>query len=241
MIDDLIILAIIPARAGSKGIPNKNIVELYGKPLIYYSITSALKSRYIDKIIVSTDDSQIATIAKSHGATIPFIRPKKIAEDDTPDFPVFHHAIKEMEEQEFFPDLVLNLRPTAPFRSSSTIEKAIELFVERTPDSIRSMSKVKKHPYWMFKIDDLYARPFIKDKSMKEYPRRQLLPDLYYIDGVIDIMSRDIIINKRNLYGEDIVAFLSSGDESVDIDDMNDLKYAQYILENDLIDKTQWF
>ncbi len=235
------VLAIIPARGGSKGIPNKNIVMLNENPLIYYSITSALKSRYIDILIVSTDDSQIADIAKSFGASVPFIRPVQFAKDDTPDFPVFLHAIQEMEKLDFFPNLVLNLRPTAPFRSTTTIDKALELFVEKTPDSIRSMSKVKKHPYWMYKINNLGVHPFIEGKSMKEYPRRQLLPELYYLDGVIDIMRRDIIIREKNLYGEKIVAYLTPEIESIDIDDMNDLNYARYLLNEDIIVKSLWF
>ncbi len=121
------VLGIIPARGGSKGVPGKNTRLLAGKPLISYTIEAALKSKFIDRLIVSTDDEEIAKVAEKYGAEFPFLRPANLAQDDTPDQPVFQHAIKILKIQDDYePDIVLNLRPTTPLKTSHTIDKVVE-------------------------------------------------------------------------------------------------------------------
>ena len=141
------ICAIIPARGGSKGIPRKNIQLVAGKPLIAYSIEKALQSKHINRVLVSTDDNEIAHVANTYGAEV-LMRPKQLAQDDTPDLPVIQHILQELKKHEnYVPEYVVHIRPTCPLRSVSDIDSAIENIINIPCDSVRTISEVKHHPY----------------------------------------------------------------------------------------------
>lgn len=222
MINDKKVLGLIPARGGSKGIKKKNIVLLKGKPLIYYTIKSSLESIYLDKVAVSTDDKEIASISSDLGAEI-IPRPIEFAQDNSSDYDVVRHAIDYTESNGEVFDLVVLLRPTSPFRKAEQIDMALRMINDY--DSVRSVKKVVEHPYWMKTItEDGLLIPIIKGKDEKSYYQRQLLPEVYILSGFIDVVNRNIIINGK-LYGDKVKAFLTEA--TVDIDDHEDLKKAE--------------
>ena len=226
------IIAIIPARSGSKGISMKNIAKLAGKPLIYYSIKECLKSKFIDRVIVSTDSKKIAEIARKYGAEVPFIRPDDIAKDDTPDLPVFIHALKFLEEKEGYkPEYVVNLRPTCPLRSVEDIDNAVSKILNEKCDSVRTIIKVHQHPYWMVEKEEDKLFAFIKNIDRDKYYQRQLLPDLFITNGGVDVMKSSNILEKNSLYGKDIRGVIMPSNRSVDIDTTLDLKLAELLLK----------
>ena len=157
------ILALIPARGGSKGVPRKNIKLLGGEPLIAYTIREARKSRYITRVVVSTEDEEIARIAREHGAELPFMRPAELAADDVLDLPVFQHCLHWLREnQGYSPDIVVHLRPTAPLRTVFHIDKAIELFFAAPEtDCVRSVSPAGEQPLKMWRVKDGLLIPYI--------------------------------------------------------------------------------
>ena len=168
------ILAIIPARGGSKGIKRKNLVMINNKPLIVYSIEQALAARHVNRVIVSTDDEEIKNVSLANRAEVPFLRPKALAEDHVLDLPVFEHALNFLKEKEKYnPDIVVHLRPTAPYRKSKWIDEAISLLVNNPKaDSVRSVSKPHQHPYRIFKIDTAknFAVSIFKESSDLGWP-----------------------------------------------------------------------
>ena len=227
------VLAIIPARSGSKSIKHKNIKLFAGKPLLAHSIEHAKKSKFITRIMVSTDSEEYAKIARDHGAETPFIRPEKFSKDDTPDLPVFKHALTWLKENEGYqPNLVINLRPTTPARDPKDIDAAIEKILNSDADSLRSMVIVKDHPYWMFKMGegDVLA-PFDPENSIKQYPQRQLLPELLITDGSFD-MFRPKNILEGDLFGGKILGHIvDESKKTIDIDSEEDFKLAESIKE----------
>lgn len=225
------VLGIIPARGGSKGIPHKNIVNLAGKPLIAYSIETAKKSEYISRIIVSTEDKEIADIAKKYDAEI-IMRPTYLAKDDTPDLPVFQHVINSLKEKEGnIPDIVVNLRPTCPLRNKEDIDKAVKKMIETDCDSVRTITEARHHPYWMGKIKDGYLIPFIEGIDVQKYYQRQLLPDAYIINGGVDVMKAKKIVEEDTLYGKNTLSVLMPPERSVDIDTRFDLEFAEFLIK----------
>ena len=227
------ILAIIPARGGSKGIPRKNIVNLCGKPLIAYSIEQALASKWINRVIVSTDDEEIADIARKYGADVPFMRPKEFAQDLSPDIDVFRHALEWLQTNEgYIPDIVLNHRPICPIRKVETIDRAIELFVN-TPeaDSLRSVCIPSQTPYKMWKIVNGYMKPLLKLAGVAEpfnLPRQDL-PEVYWQLGYVDMVRAEVITQKGKMSGDKILAFIID-EEWVDIDYEEDIVEAEKLL-----------
>jgi CMP-N-acetylneuraminic acid synthetase len=225
------VLAIIPARGGSRGIPYKNIVNLAGKPLIVHTIEVAKKSKCIDRIIVSTDAEKIADICKKFDVEIQ-MRPAELARDDTPDLPVFQYVLKTLKEKEGkTPDIVINLRPTCPLRTEDDIDKAVKKLIETDCDSVRTVSKVKHHPFWIGKIEEELWIPYIKNIDRNKYYQRQLLPDAYFINGGVDVMKANNIIENDTLYGKNICAVSIPFERSIDIDTTLDLKFAEVILK----------
>lgn len=208
------ILAIVPARSGSKSIPQKNIKLLARKPLIAYTIEEAKKSKYISRIVVSTDSEQIAEIAKNLGVEVPFLRPKELAEDNVQDLPVFKHALEWLKNKEgYTPDVIVHLRPTAPLRKSKHIDKGIKILIEHPEaDSVRSVYPAPKHPLKMWKIEDGYLVPFIPEEAynIKEaynYPR-QKLPPAYVQNGSVDVIRTKTILEKNSMSGDKILPFI---------------------------------
>lgn len=170
-------ICIIPARGASKGVNRKNIRQLGGKPLIAWTIKTSLSCSSLQRIIVSTDDLEIANIAKEYGAEVPFLRPPELAKDSTPDFPVYQHTISWLTEHENFqPDIVVWLRPTSPLRSVEDIKNAIDILVKSQADSVRSVCLSEHHPYWMKRLEGDRLIPFIDGFDERKFFRRQLLP-----------------------------------------------------------------
>jgi len=224
------VCAIIPARGGSKGIPHKNIVPIEGKPLLAYSIEHALASKYIDRVIVSTDDNQIAQIAISCGAEIPFMRPEELSGDEVLDLPVFKHTLSFLKEHENYkPDIIVHLRPTSPLREPAQIDEAIELLIKNpNADSVRSVSEPSQHPYRMFTIpEDGFLHPLMKTEYKEPYLlRRQELPPVYWYNCVIDITRYETIFEKQSMTGDHILPYIMDNKFVVDIDSWDDLLVA---------------
>jgi len=230
MVDVAKVVAIIPARGGSKGIPNKNIQKIAGKPLIAYTIETALKSRKVSRVLVSTDDAKIAEIAKSYGAGVPFLRPVELAKDDTRCLLVIQHAVKYMEEDEGHKlDVVVVLQPTSPLRSEKYIDEAVEKLLRTGADSVVTVCKVKHHPFWSFtaKGDRLY--PFSEEGIT--ISRRQDLPEIYAVNGAVYAVRRDVLFEQNSIFGRNIRAVVMPYEESVDIDDYFDLFVAEMLLK----------
>ena len=229
------VLGIIPARGGSKRVPRKNIRLLAGKPLINYTIEAALAAKLLDRVIVSTDDAEIAEVAKSCGAEVPFIRPAELAEDKTPDQPVFRHALEKLKELfDYEPEIVLNLRPTTPLKTPQTIDRVIKTILDTNADIVRTMSPVTgvHHPYWMYKLsDDNQAVPFLKDIKMSQYFQSQLLPPVYRINSAADAMKSKLIY-EGNILGDNsnMRVVITSEEESVDIDTEFDFNLCEVLL-----------
>jgi len=227
------ILALIPARGGSKGIPRKNIIDLCGKPLIAYSIEQAIASRWINRVVVSTDDEEIAGVSKKYGAEAPFMRPAEYAGDFSPDIDVFKHALKWFETNEgYVPDIVVHLRPTCPVREVVRIDEAIELFVN-TPeaDSLRSVSVPIQTPYKMWRIVDGFMKPLLELPGIDEpYNQpRQSLPEVYSQTPYLDIVRANVISNKGKMTGTRIIPYIIN-EVWVDIDYPEDLKEVEQLI-----------
>ena len=230
------ICSVIPARGGSKSIPKKNIRELGGKPLIQYSIEYSLKCPLVVHTVVSTDSQEIAQIAKSCGAEVPFLRSPELAGDDVQDYPVFEHALKALEElyKEKI-DIVLLLRPTSPMRPEGLIEKGIEL-IKRFPKatSVRSVAASSEHPFRQWKIAGDYMTGY-EDKVPESYNiLRQKLPAVYFQTGDLEIIRRQTILN-GSISGERILPLIINSEEIVDIDNCSDWQEAQNRLKKNKI------
>ena len=224
-------LTIIPARGGSKGIPRKNIVDFNGKPLIAHSIEQALKFNLGGRVVVSTEDEEIAEISLKYGAEVPFLRPQELAEDHVLDLPVFVHAIKWLEEHENFQaDLIIHLRPTAPYRKPEWIDEAVQLLKNNpSADSVRSVSEPDKHPFRIFEIDNQgYLDPIMKDRHPEPYLlRRQDLPKMFYYNCVIDVTRPETIFQKASMTGDRLLPFIMDPKDVIDIDEPRDLQVAR--------------
>lgn len=228
------VLAIIPARGGSKGIKRKNLIDFRGKPLIVHSIEHALNSKSITRVIVSTEDAEIKSVAMSAGAEVPFDRPNELAEDHVLDIPVFQHALNRLKENEnYIPDIVVHLRATTPYRKPHWIDEAVELMAKNPQaDSVRSVSEPEKHPYRMFTIDnDGWLDPIMKHEHPVPYLlRRQDLPPVYYYNCVIDVTKPETIFGMDSMTGDRILPYIMDPDEVMDIDSLRDLKLAEFLL-----------
>lgn len=221
-------IAIIPARGGSKAIPRKNIKELCGKPLIAYIIETALKVKELDRVIVSTEDREIAEIAKRYGAEVPFFRPRELARDETPTLPVLQHAVKYIEENEDYqPAVIVLLYATFPLLKSKKVSEAIKMIKDEGFDSVISVIKDEGH-YWI-EEDKKYVRLYPKIVE-----NRQLVKPLFKENGAIYACKRDILIKKNEIVGGEIGFLIMEKEESVDIDDFLDFEFAEFILTKKL-------
>ena len=226
------ILALIPARGGSQGVPRKNIVPLGGHPLIVYSIAAAKLSKYINRIIVTTDDIKIADISRKFGAGVPFLRPKKISENNSLDIEFFKHALNWLKKHEnYCPDLIVHLRPTTPLRDVRVIDAAIQaLLKDKVATSLRSVELLKREsPYKVLKKRNEYCvffgnEDFGKNEEYYNYPR-QKLPVVYRPNGYVDIIIPKVIFKTNKLHGKYIRAFVTGN--VADIDSVEDLKNAK--------------
>ena len=225
------VLALIPARGGSKSLPRKNVLPLLGKPLIAYSIADARSSMLITRVIVSTDDAEIADVARAAGAEVPFLRPTELAGDFSIDIEYLRHALEWLAANEQYqPDLVVTLRPTEPMRQVATIDRAIaRLAATPEADSLRSVRRASETPFKMWFMEgDGFLRPALGLDGVKEpYNQpRQRLPVAYWQDGYIDIARPATILGQNSPTGRRVLAFVID-EPSVNIDYADELKIAE--------------
>lgn len=229
MFNDKKILAVIPARGGSKRLANKNILPLCGKSLIAWSIDEAKKSKYIDNVLVSSDSQEIIDIATSHGANTPFVRPGELALDETKSIDVVIHALEFYEDEKY--DYVIVLQPTSPLRDVEDIDKAIEHLFEKKATSVIGVCEVEHSPLWSNTLDDsLSMDNFLDDKYNNS--RSQDLPPYYRINGAFYMSKVNSILKQKTFFvKENIYAYVMSQEHSVDIDTKLDFIIAKAILE----------
>jgi len=230
------ILGVITARGGSKGIPGKNIKELGGKPLIAYTIEAAHASGVFDRVIVSTDDEKIAEIAKAYGCEVPFMRPAELAADNTPHISVLQHAVSLLKEKEnYIPDYVMILQPTAPLRTSMHIKEAVDLLQASGSDSVVSVSEVPghHHPQWQFTIDENSRMGIFTGEPFSDIVRRrQDLSKTYTRDGAIYCFKTELLDGENpNFYGDHVTAYVMKSEDSVNIDTVEDWHKAENLLQ----------
>lgn len=230
------ILALIPARGGSKGIPRKNLLPIAGKPLIAYSILQALASRHITRVIVSTDDDEIAGAAREWGAEVPFLRPREFAGDLSPDLDVFRHALEWLEAREGYrPELVVHLRPPGPLRDVALIDRAIETLAgDPQADALRSVSRAWQTPYKMWEIDAAgYLQPLLRLPGVADcqsLPRQQL-PQVYWQNGYVDVLRPRAVLQHNSMWGSRAIPF-SVDEPLLELDYPEDIPALEAALKN---------
>lgn len=227
------VLGVIPARGGSKGVPNKNCKKLYGKPLLQYTIEAALQSQKLDRVIFSSEDDQLITLAREFGVEVPFKRPLGLAQDDSPSIDFVVHALQTLSQNGDHYDAVCLLQVTSPFRTTKFIDEALEKFEQSGSDSLVSVLKVphQYNPHWVFKADEKgNLHSVTGDKEIIKC--RQDLPETHIRDGSIYLTKTEVVLKQNSLYGKRI-SFLESNSETyVNIDTMEDWKKAEVLAEN---------
>ena len=228
------VLGLIMARGGSKSIPKKNIKLLGGKPLIAHTIEKAKMSKYIDRLILSTDDAEIARVAKGYGCEVPFMRPAELAEDNTPDYPVVAHAVEWLYKNENWqPEIIVHLRPTGPLRTSQQIDNGVELLgLNKQADSVRSVNEPNKPPYKMWTIRGKYMKPMFNSIPGVKEPfnaPRQILPKVYETNANLGVIWLKTIKRKKTIIGNKVLPLVID-DAVVDIDTEHDFFIAGALL-----------
>jgi CMP-N,N'-diacetyllegionaminic acid synthase len=228
------ILGVIPARGGSKGIPRKNLTSLAGRPLIAYTFEAALTASSLSRVIITTDDPEIADFARQSGVEVPFIRPADLAADDTPALPVIQHAVHHLDEQENWrADVVVYLQPTSPLRRAQHIQEAVSLLLENEADSVVSVMEVPHHfnPLSVMKMDEGRLVSFYKQEGSVGPLRRQDKPRVFARNGpAILATRRAVLMEQGTLYGARTLPYLMDAVDSVDIDTPFDLEWAAFLL-----------
>lgn len=227
------VLALIPARGGSKGLPRKNVLSLLGKPLIAYSIETALASSTITRTIVSTDDEEIADVARAHGAEVPFLRPAELAQDASLDLEVFEHALSWLaREEEYRPELVVHLRPTNPLRRVEDVDAAVRLMLDDPEaDSLRSVSWPVQTPYKMWRLAGDYLTPLLEvdDVTDAHSKPRQSLPEVWWQNGYVDIVRPRTVLELHSTAGRRVLPLVVAN-PGVEIDDAEGFAQAEELL-----------
>jgi len=229
------VLAIIPARGGSKSIPRKNIKPFAGHPLIAYSVAAGVKAQSVTRTIVSTDDEEIAAIARQYGAEVPFLRPAELAQDNTTDYPVFEHALRWLDEQEGFrPEIVIQLRPTSPIRPSDCVDNAVRILLDHPEaDSVRGVVPSGQNPFKMWRVDEQGRMvPLLSVPGIPEpfNAPRQALPQTYWQTGHIDAIRVATIYAQASLSGKTILPLFIDPRYTVDIDTLRDWQRAEWLV-----------
>ena len=226
------VLALILARGGSRRLPRKNILELGGKPLIAWSIEAALQSQCNPRVLVSTDNREIAEASIRWAAEVPFRRPPELAQDNTPSMAPILHALDWLEANEQYrPDCVMLLQPTSPFRSSLDIDRAIGLMDQREADAVVSVGPVHPPPTHLKHVDEA---GHLLEPSLNEHFWRQDLPPLYALNGAIYLARREVLMDQRTWYTDQTYAYIMPADRSLDIDTTFDFCVAKCMVEEDL-------
>lgn len=222
------ILGLIPARGGSKGVPHKNKKELHGKPLLHYTIEAAKKATGIDRLVFSSEDESLRSLAKSFGAEVPFERPADLAQDTSGSLGVIQHALHTLSQQGDHYDAVCLLQVTNPFRTTALIDEAIDIFKKNDMDALVSVLKVphEYNPHWVFEAND-NGQLHIATGEKEIIKRRQELPDAFIRDGAIYITKTSVILKENSLFGESLGYIISDPDRHVNIDTMDDWYAAE--------------
>jgi CMP-N-acetylneuraminic acid synthetase len=226
------VLGLITARGGSKGIPGKNIKPLGGKALINWTVTAALESKTIDRVVLSTDDEEIARVAREGGAEVPFMRPAELAGDNSPHIDVVLHAITWLADNEdYHPDYVMLLQPTSPFRTAENIDSAVALAEEKGGDGVLSVVEAPSHPYIVKRIaEDGTLADFVE--TPKGYLQRQTMKPAYAINGAIYLTRTELIIEEKKLSTGRFYPYVMNEEQSIDIDTPFDLHLAELLIED---------
>lgn len=226
MIQGKTVLAIIPARGGSKGVPYKNIRNLAGKPLIAWSIEQAKKSIYIDRVVISTDDEVIASVAKKWGGEVPFLRPEELAKDHTPGIDPVLHAMKMLPNY----DYTVLLQPTSPLRISEDIDECLENCIRQKANACVSVTLTDKSPYWMYQLSEtnMLSPVIIPDRPVL---RRQDAPDVYVLNGAVYTAKSEWLLEKQTFLNEETIGYVMPKERSVDIDTLLDFFVIEAILD----------
>jgi CMP-N,N'-diacetyllegionaminic acid synthase len=234
------VLAVVPARGGSKGIPRKNMQLLAGKPLVVHAVETGLAAELVTRVVCSTDDPDIAEAARSAGAEVPFLRPSELAQDTSEDWPVFIHTLTWLEHDNWQPDLIVNLRPTSPLRTPRHVDEAIQLLLRTGADSVKAVCLARQHPHKMWlRQPDGCIEPYLKTPFRlsrgPDVPRAEL-EDVYWQNGVVDVTRREVILERGVMIGPRVAGLVTAPHESIDIDTPLDLALAELLLARRAVD-----
>jgi CMP-N-acetylneuraminic acid synthetase len=224
-------LGLIPARGGSKGVPRKNLRLLCGKPLLQYTAEAALGARRLDRVVLSTDDEEIAAFGKKCGLHVPFLRPKELAEDQTPMLPVIQHAVRWLEAKGEVFDAICLLQPTNPLRPANVIDACLELLERDQADTVFTTLAVppEHNPHWVY-FQDPQGFLRLSTGEKEPIPRRQELPPAFHREGSVYVTRRDVLLNNNSFYGPRIMGYCVEPAQSVNIDTLEDWARAEALL-----------
>ncbi|MBV9578798.1 MAG: acylneuraminate cytidylyltransferase family protein [Chloroflexi bacterium] len=229
------VLAVVPARGGSKGVPRKNLQLLGGRPLVAHAVDVGRQAKLVSRVLCSTDDPEIARVAREAGAEVPFLRPSELAQDTTEDWPVFVHALDWLEEHaNWVPEVIVNLRPTSPLRTARHVDDAIGLLLQTGTDSVKAICLARQHPHKMWLLqDNAEIQPFLQTPFRAsrgpDVPRAEL-QDVYWQNGVVDVTRHAVIREQKVMIGRRVAGLVTELDESIDIDTPLDLALAELLM-----------
>lgn len=226
------VLAIIPARGGSKGLPDKNLRLAGGKPLLAWTVDAAAGSKHVHRMVLSTNDARIAGVGRDLGADVPFMRPDYLAQDNTPGMdPVLYTIRRLAEEDSYHPDCVMLLQPTSPLRETADIDAAVEMLVRLKADGVVSLTRSRHHPYWTKKLDDDgFMTDFIRQETAATC--RQQLPAAYALNGAIYLARTSVLLERESWYTSRTAGYIMPTERSVDVDTSWDLMLADLLLRD---------
>jgi len=233
------VLAVIPARGGSKSIPRKNVKRLAGVPLLAYSIAAARQSELVTRVLLTTDDPEIREVGRQWGAEAPFLRPPALALDEVPDLPVFQHVLDWLLENESYrPDIVVQLRPTSPFRPKGLVDQAIAALIhDQEADSVRAVCAPAQNPYKMWRPEGPYLRPLLSDAGREGHNSpRQGLPPLLWQTGQVDATRPETILLKGSMTGEKVRGVVVDPSYAVDLDTKPQWSLAEILATSGALD-----
>jgi len=232
MIGEGCLLAIIPARGGSKRLLGKNILELAGKPLIAWSIEAGTQSKYVDRVVVSTDDESIAKVAREYGADVPFMRPEKLSGDESTTIDALRHTLNELSEQGEEYEYLIILQPTSPLRTKEHIDEAVEQLIQKNADSIIGVTELEHPIEWTNTLPENLSMDEFLSKGINSM-RSQDFPMRYRVNGAIYLLRIDMLLRSNTLFfSKNTYAYIFDKTESIDIDDMNDFLIAKTLIQH---------
>jgi CMP-N,N'-diacetyllegionaminic acid synthase len=231
-------LGIIPARGGSQGVPRKNIRLLCGKPLLQYTAEAALAAKNLSRIILSTEDEEIAEVGQTCGLEVPFRRPAELARDDTPTLAVVQHAVGWVEDRGELYDFICLLQPTNPLRKAQDIDACLKMLAQGDMDSVVSVLPVPHdyNPHWVYLLDQEGLLRLSTGESTP-YPRRQELPPAFHREGSVYVTRRDVLMKDNSLYGKRTIGYVMDPKRHVNIDGPEDWKAAEGLLSQNCNEK----